>query len=304
MRTSIWVERYRPKTITDLIFQDERQKSQFESFVKSKDIPNLFLSGIQGTGKTSLSQALIQDLGVDPSDVLKINCSDEKIDGIRNKVSSFAMSLPMGKFKVVRLEEADYLSLEAMALLRALIEDTQRNCRYIATCNYANKVIPPLRSRFQEFYFMAPDKEKVAIRMADMLDSEKVDYDAENLLTFIDVGYPDIRKIIQLLQGNTQNRKLLDPRSVAGEVSNWKFGLLDALNDGDFKRARKLVCESATREEHADVFTFLYQNVDKMKVSDRDAAIITIADYLAKHALVADTEINLAACILSLGRLS
>jgi DNA polymerase III delta prime subunit len=165
-----------------------------------------------------------------------------------------------------------------------------------------NRVIPPLKSRFQEFYFKAPDKDKIAERMLHILDAEKVDYDAEDLLTYIDVGYPDIRKTIQLLQGNTQGGKLLSP-STASAASDWKFGLLDAITSGAFKNARKLVCESATREEHEDVFTFLYQNIDKLKVKDREAAIVTIATYMKGHIQSSDTELNLAALFIELSKL-
>jgi DNA polymerase III delta prime subunit len=303
MKSSIWVQRYRPKHIDDVIFQDERQRAAFASFVKDGDIPHLFMSGVQGTGKTTISLALVRDLGVDRADVLKINCSDEKIDALRSKVVSFAMTMPIGKFKIVRLEEIDYLSLDGQALLRSLIEETQSSCRYIATCNYANKVIPPLKSRFQEFYFRAPDKEKVAIHMADILETEGIAYEPEDLLTYIDVGYPDIRKTIQLLQSNSQDKKLLPPSHVSASASDWKFGLLDAISSGDFKKARKLVCESATREEHEDVFRFLYDNIDKLKVKDKEDAIVVIADYLYKHSIVADTEINIAALMIELSRL-
>ena len=303
MKTNIWVERYRPKTIADVIFQDDRQLSQFQAFVEAGDIPHLFLAGVQGTGKTSVSKALIHDLGIDPSDVIKVNCSDEKIDALRNKVIAFATSMPLGKFKVVRLEEMDYLSLDAQALLRSLMDETQSNCRYIATCNYSNKVIPPLKSRFQEFYFKAPDKDKVALRMAEILDNEDVQFHAEELLTYVDVGYPDIRKTIQLLQGNTQNGKLLDTKSVSQESTDWRFGLLDAVSNGDFKKARKIVCDTATREEHEDVYRFLYENIDRLNIKDKDEAILVIAEYLYKHSIVADTEVNLAACFIALGKL-
>lgn len=303
MKPSIWVEKYRPKTISDVIFQDARQQAAFENFVKDKDIPHLLLSGVQGTGKTTVSKALLNDLGIDRTDILRVNCSDEKIDALRNKVTNFAWTMALGKFKVVQLEEFDYLSLDGQALLRSLIEDTSGSCRFIATCNYENKVIPPLKSRFQQFYFKAPDKDKVAARMLDILDAEKVDYDPEDLLTYIDVGYPDIRKTIQLLQGNTQNGKLLNPSSASSSDADWKFGLLEAISTGNFKSARKLVCESATREEHEDVFTFLYQNIDKMKVGDKEAAIVTIAEHMRSHPLCSDTEINIAALFICLGKL-
>jgi DNA polymerase III delta prime subunit len=303
MKPTIWVEKYRPKTISDVIFQDQRQQTLFENFIANKDIPHLLLSGIQGTGKTSVSKALINDLSVDKFDVLRINCSDEKIDALRNKVSSFAMTMPLGKFKVVQLEEFDHLSLDGQALLRSLIEQTSLSCRYIATCNYENKVIPPLKDRFQHFYFRAPDKEKIAIRMANILEMEKVEFDVENLLTYIDVGYPSVRQIIQLLQQNTSKSVLLSPKEAGANGADWKFGLLDMVSTGNFKGARKLVCESATREEHEDVFRFLYDNLEKLKVKDKEAAIITIAEYLYKHTLVSDTEINLAALFIALSKL-
>ena len=303
MKQSIWVEKYRPKTISQVIFQDARQQKTFENFVKDADLPNLMLSGIQGTGKTTVSKALLNDLGVDKSDILRINCSDEKIDALRNKVTSFAWTMPLGKFKVVQLEEFDYLSLDGQALLRGLIEDTSASCRFIATCNYENKVIPPLKSRFQQFYFKAPDKEDIAARMVSILDTEKVDYDAGDLLTYIDVGYPDIRKTIQLLQSNSQNGKLQNPSNASEGASDWKFGLLDCISSGDFKAARKLVCETATREEHQDVFTFLYQNISKMTVKDKDSAVIVISDYMKGHVQSSDTELNLAALFIELSRL-
>lgn len=302
MKTSLWVDLYRPRSIKDIIFQDDSQRKKFEAFVADGNIPNLLLSGIQGTGKTTVSMALMNDLKVDKVDVLKINCSDEKIDAMRDKVRNFAMTMPMGNFKVVRLEEFDYLSLDAQALLRSLIEETSANCRFIATCNYLNKVIPPLRSRFQEFVFKAPDQETLTLRMADMLDIEKVTYDPSHLIDYVAVGYPDIRKIIQLLQQNSGTGKtLISSKAVAAAASDWKFSLLDLITSGDFRKARKVVCESATREEHEDVFRFLYENVDKMKVKDKDQAIITIAEYLYRHTIVADTEINIAAMFIELG---
>ena len=302
MKHTIWVEKYRPKQIADVIFQDERQERTFLNFISNKQIPQLLLSGIQGTGKTTISKVLINELKVDRSDVLRINCSDKKIDALRSEVTGFSMTMPLGAFKIVQLEEMDFLSLEGQGLLRSLIEDTSSSCRFIATCNYDNKIIPALKSRFQHFTFKAPNKDSITLRMADILDKEKIEYDVNDLLTYVDVGYPDIRKTIQLLQSNSQNGKLLSPTSNSETASDWKFGLLDAISTGNFKHARKLVCENTSREEHEDVYSFLYQNIDKMNVTSKENAIVTIADYLSKHALVADTEICLAACMITLGQ--
>ena len=302
MKPSLWIEKYRPKTISDVIFQDERQQSTFENFIKDGDIPHLLLAGIQGTGKTTISKALLNDLGIDRSDILRVNCSDEKIDALRSKVTDFAWTMSLGKFKVVQLEEFDYLSLDGQALLRSLIEDTSASCRFIATCNYENKVIPPLKSRFQKFYFKAPDKDKIAERMLAILDKEKVSYEPEDLLTYIDTGYPDIRATIGLLQGNTQGSKLLSPKQITGE-NDWKFDLLELIDSGNFTNARKLICSNISREEHEDVFSFLYQNINRMKIAGKDEAIITIAEFMYKHSLCSDTELNLVAMFLTLSKI-
>lgn len=302
MKSSIWVEKYRPRELEDVIFQDERQQKIFMQFKENQDMQHILLTGVQGTGKSTISKALIHDLNVDAGDVMTIKCSSEMIDALRNKVETFAMTFANGPFKVVRLEEFDYLSLPGQALLRSLIEDSSSNCRFIATCNYDNKIMPAIKSRFQEIHFKAPDKEKIALRMADILAKENVDYEVDHLLTYIDVGYPDIRKTIQLLQGNVQDGKLLDPRNAEGSTADWKFKLLEFISSANFKAARKVVCETATREEHEDVFRFLYDNIESLKVKDKEAAILIIAEYLKNHTLVADTEINLAGMFIALSR--
>ncbi len=303
MKTSMWVKRYHPNTLADIIFQDARQHQTFDAFVSDGDIPNLLLTGIRGTGKSSISKALMNDLKVDSTDVMKVNCSDKNIEHVRDEVIPFTMTMPNGKFKVVRLEEFDYLSLGAQALLRSHIESVATSCRFIATCNYENKVMPELKDRFQRFYFKTPDKEKIAERMVYILEKEGVDFDPEYLLTYIDVGYPSVRQIIQLLQQNTHKKVLQSPKSATSDISEWKFGLLDLITSGNIKAARKLVCESASREEHVEIFTFLYQNLEKLKVRDKEEAIIIIADYARSHGLVDDTELNLAAMFCKLGKI-
>lgn len=302
MQVSIWSVKYAPKKLSDVIFQGFKEKEKFSSFIESGHIPHLLLSGYQGTGKTTLSKVLINELKVDSSDTLRINCSDEKIDAIRNKVVGFCATMPVGNFKVVQLEELDGLSLDAQNLLRGLISDSSESCRFIATCNYVNKVIPPLKSRFQHFEFKTPDKEKIALRMAHILDRESIEFDPEHLLAYVDVAYPDIRQTIELLQQSCTNGSLQPPGN-SQTAHDWKFSLLDCLSSGNFKAARKVICENSSREEHEDIYRFLYENVEKMKVSDKDAAILVIAEYLYKHSIVADTEINLAACLISLGNI-
>ena len=296
----IWVEEYRPKTINDVIFQDEQQEQKFRSFVKNGEIPNLLLSGVQGTGKTTISGVLINELKIDSSDVLRINCSDEKIEAIRNKVSDFAWSMPIGNFRLVQLEEFDFLSLDAQGLLRGLIEDTSSNCRFIATCNYENRIIPPLKSRLQHFHFKNPNKDEIILRMATILENENIEFDVEDLSLYVDIGYPDIRRTIQLLESNSHNGHLCPPQNTDSNA-DWKFGLIDHIINCDLTAARKLVCNSSQKEEHEGVFTFLYQNIDKFPPNKQEQVILIIAEFATKHLQIADTELNLAACFIEIG---
>ena len=301
----LFVEKYRPKTIEEVIFQNDGLKSKFQDYVKNRDIPNLLLSGVQGTGKTTISRALINDLQVDSADVLRVNASDEtSVDVIRDKIKNFAYTIPMGKFKVIQLEEFDYLSHNAQASLRALIEDTSETTRFIATCNYDNKILPSIKSRFQQYHFKAPDVDNVLIRMAEMLTIEEIDFDLDLLEKFVRASYPDIRKIINVLQQNSRDgvlRVLADE----GDSADWKFEILDLLPAGKFREIRKLVCENASKEDFEDVFRFMYENIAKCKtfssVDKQEAAIIVIADHLYRHSLVADPEINVASMFISLG---
>jgi DNA polymerase III delta prime subunit len=211
--------------------------------------------------------------------------------------------MPMGKFKVVRLEEMDYLSQNAQALLRNLIEEVEGSCRLIATANYVNKIIPPMFDRFQTFTFSSPNKDQVLIRAADILDREKVEYDIDDLLKVVDAGYPSVRRVISLLEQSSGTGKLVIQGE--GAVSDWKLQLLPLLEIADFKSARKLVCESATREELQDVYRFLYENIHRVKKlkDTQDEAVVLIARYQYQHSFVADVEIQIAALFIELGAL-
>jgi replication factor C small subunit len=306
--SKLWVESHRPKSIEDIVFQDDHQRQQFMNMVAAQEIPNLLLSGIQGTGKTTVSRALIRDLDIDRGDVLMINASDETgVDAMRDKIGGFAQSMSFGKFKVVQLEEADYLSPNAQAILRKIIEDYSSVTRFIITCNYANKIIPALKSRVQEFHFKAPEIEAVTVLMAEILDAEKVEFDLDVLEKFISVAYPDIRKIINLLEQNSKTGTLIAPKTAGSSEGDYKFKLLDLITANDFRQARKLVCENAQREDYEDLYRFLYENIHKspkFNTPDKEeAAIVVIASYLYKHALSSDVEINAAAMFIELGGL-
>jgi replication factor C small subunit len=212
--------------------------------------------------------------------------------------------MAMGKMKIVRLEEFDHLGHDAQALLRDLIESTQGSCRFIATCNYINKVTPPLRSRFQEFQIAAPAKEDVTVLAAEILEAEEVSFDIDDLEKVVAAAYPDVRKMIQLLEGSAVDGKLSLTSEKAAD--DWKLQLLPALEAGDLKLARKVVCESATQQELVDVFRFLFDNVHRVKKlkGHIDDAIVLIAQYQYQHAFVADPEINIAALFIEIEQLT
>jgi len=303
----LWVEEYRPKTLDSVIFQDETLKSKFGTYIKSREIPNLLFSGVQGSGKTTLSRVLVRELKIDPADIMTINCSDEMIDALRDKVKSFAYSMPIGKFKVVQLEEFDYLSQNGQALLRAIIEDTSAVTRFIATCNYENKIIPAIKSRFQQFNFKAPDQEAVYVLMAEILEKENVEFEFDVLDAFVSATYPDIRKTINLLQQYSQGGKLQPMTGSGNSSADWKFKLIDLLKGTDYRAMRKLVCENCSRDEYDDVFRFLYENISKsVKFKDpakEEEAIVIIADHLYRHGICSDGEINIASLFITLGNI-
>lgn len=295
----IWCEKYRPQRVSDVIVADSRDREKFDSYVSTRSFPNLLFSGGPGTGKSSMSQALINSIGVDRLDVLKINCSDEKIEAMRDKVKNFAMTMPIGKFKVVRLEELDGIGGDAQKLLRDLIETSSVSCRFIATCNYLNRVLPELRSRFQEFRFVAPSRDEVTIRAAEILDTEGVTFSIDDLDATVAAGYPDFRKIIQLLESNSIGGKLAIDGG--GAAADWKLQLLPLLEAGDLKSCRKLVCESATQAELIEVYRFLYDNLHRCKkLKKQDEAIVLLAQYQYQHAFVSDPELQIAALFIEL----
>ena len=300
----LWVEKYRPRTVSDYVFRDDKQKKQVSSWVDSGAIPHLLFSGAAGTGKTTLAKVLLKELDVDDGDVMMINASNENnVDTMRTKINGFASSLPFsGDFKYVLLDEADYLSPNAQAILRNMMETYSTTCRFILTCNYPNKVIPAIHSRCQGYHIEKLDTEEFTARVATILITEGTDLDLETLDIYVRSTYPDLRKCINMVQQNVVDGKLQAPGEGESGESDWVLEYVALFQLGKISEARKLIVSKARAEEYEGVFRKLYENLDWFGEDDitQGRALICIRDGLVNHALVADPEINFSATLLEL----
>lgn len=302
----LWVETYRPKTLDGYVFRDENQKKQIETWVKDKSIPHLLLSGSAGIGKTTLAKILINELGIEDYDVLEINASRTNgVDEVRDKITNFVSMIPFGPFKVVLLDEADYLSPNAQAALRGVMEEYHATARFILTCNYPNRIIPAIHSRCQGFHVERTDQTEFTARVATILVEENVEFDLDTLDAYVKVAYPDLRKCINLVQQNVNDGKLSEPNKGDSGEADWKFDMVRLFNAGKINEARKLVCGKIRAEEVEDLYRWLYDNVEIFGDEENQfKAILIIKQGLVDHTLVADTEINLAATMIRLARLN
>ena len=303
----LWIEKYRPKTIDGYVFVDDNQRQQVESWIQDGSIPNLLFSGSPGTGKTTLGKMLINELGVDEYDILYANGSKEgrKIEWV-DKLISFCQTMPYGKFKVVFIDEADYLNPNSVQpAMRNLMEDYSHSVRFILTCNYPNKIIPPLHSRLQQLHILKTDHTEFTARAATVLVTENVEFDIDTLDSYVRATYPDLRKCLQLLQQNSQTGQLNAPNSADKSVGDWKLDCVELFKAGKIREARILICQQSTPEETDDIFRWMYDNLDlwTTDVERQDQAIIIIRNGMANMPLVADQEINLSATLCELSRL-
>lgn len=303
----LWREKYRPTKIEEYIFQSEQEKKILLDLIKRGSIRHTMFSGVPGTGKSTLARLLVQELNLDPMDVMVVKASDENnVEVMREKIKGFITTYAMGDYKVVILEEADRITGAGQDILRHFLEDYDDNVRFILTCNHAFKIIPAIRSRCEEYQFKAHNKDDIAEMMANILLKENVKFELELLDEFIDMAYPDVRKIIGLLQKYSVGGALQIPNAIESIGADFQNELIALIEKDKWWEVRKLLCENVATEEWESVYRYLYDNLDKCpKFKDSkkwENGIVIIAEYLHKHSMVADPEINFAACAIKLGQ--
>ena len=297
---SLWVEKYRPTKLEDYV-GNEHLKSTVEGYLESGDVPHLLLYGKAGTGKTTLAKLIVNSI---ECDYIIINASDENnVDTVRNKVKNFASSMGFKPFKIIIMDEFDYMTPNAQAILRNLMETFSKHCRFILTCNYVEKVIEPIQSRCQSFQIVPPTKKDVAIQMSKILKAENIEFDVKDLVPIIDSAYPDIRKVINTCQLNSNKGKLkVDVQNLL--ENDYKMKVVDILKSNDDKRNKYMKVRQAIIDSKAtdfsDLYTVLYDKVDEYAGANTSGVILLLGDGVAKSAIAIDKEIIVASTLIQI----
>jgi DNA polymerase III delta prime subunit len=289
----LFVEKYRPKTLEEFV-GNESLKKTIKRYLDEGNIQNLLFFGSAGCGKTSLAKLLTQQLN---ADVLYLNSSDERgIDTIREKIVPFASSMGLGGIKIIILDEADYLTPQAQATLRNTIEGFHQNCRFILTCNYINRIIEPLQSRCKMFNVIPPSKPEIAKHLCDILEKENIKYKLEDLGQIVKQYYPDIRLMLNSLQGNIHNNKL-DPSDDL-ENSHQIKDLIDNLLKGQTPTELRKQVVNLSSKEFDSLFKAIYTRIDEFK--NPSEAILILSKYQYEYGFVLDKEICIMAMLIQL----
>ena len=299
IKNSLWVEKYRPSNL-DSYIGNEHLQSKVKVYLESGDLPHLLLYGRAGTGKTTLAKLLVNNIDCD---YLYINASDENsVEVVREKVKNFASTLGFQTMKVIILDECDYITPNAQAALRNLMETFSKHCRFILTCNYVERIIDPIQSRCQSFQIIPPDRKQVAVHLGNILTKEQVESEIEDIVTIVNGGYPDIRRVINASQRQVVGGKLVIDEGMAIQ-NDYKNQVLDILKTQDkknsFKNIRQLLADSKVTD-FSDLFRLLFDTVDDWGRGHVAECILILAQYQQSDAVVVDKEINIMAMFIEI----
>jgi len=297
---TLWVEKYRPKKLEDYVGNDHL-KQKIRDYIESGDVPHLLLFGKAGTGKTTLAKLIVNSINCD---FMILNASDENnVDTVRNKVKSFASTIGFKDIKIVILDEFDYMTPQAQAILRNLMETFSKHCRFILTCNYVEKIIDPIQSRCQTFQIIPPTKKDVAVQISKILTEERIQFEIKELVPIVDSSYPDIRKIINTCQLNSSKGILkIDSSSISD--ADVRVKIIDILKSKDDKRNRYINLRQAVADsrvqDFTELYTHLYEKVNDYAVGNTSAVIMILAQGQYKDAMIVDKEICFMATLIEI----
>jgi DNA polymerase III delta prime subunit len=297
---SLWVEKYRPNKLDDYV-GNEHLKTKVAGYIETGDVPHLLLYGKAGTGKTTLAKLIVKSIDCD---YMIINASDENgVDTLREKIKNFASSMGFKPYKIMILDEADYLTGPGQAILRNLMETFSGHCRFILTCNYVEKIIEPVQSRCQTFQIIPPTKKDVAVQVSKILKNEEIQFDVKDLVPIIDAAYPDIRKILNTCQLNSNKGKLMvDVQNLLD--NDYKAKIIEILSSKDDKRnkymkLRQTIIDSKVTD-FTDLYTTLYNKVEEYGGENTSNVILLLGDGVNKSATAIDKEIIAAATLIQI----